>query len=352
MIRDGKNATTNLSGFRKLVVVKPGHARSYYNGDKSQWYETWGNILTASVVDPQPYNWDDFEVVNSQAVGKFVTKCVEAQRSFQGSTFIGELAETLEMIRHPAKALRNAIWEHAVASKVKHAKFKKRKDKQKWLSGSWLEFQFGVQPLLGDIQSAIDALTDYDPNPKVRVRASARKQSSTYSTATLNGAGVVDGDFSFENKFETSVRYMGSVYATPPYLDGLEYLSTYGFDPVRDFVPTVYELIPYSFLVDYFTNIGEILQAWCFWKGNLSWYCRTFKLHSSKTSVNHGYHRTGHTFDPVTPERAYASSEWVQRDVPDTLVPSFTFEVPGTGSLKWLNIAALANEARALIFKT
>jgi hypothetical protein len=31
----------------------------------------------------------------------------------------------------------------------------------------------------------------------------------------------------------------------------------------RDFVPTVWELIPYSFVSDYFVNIGDILEAAC-----------------------------------------------------------------------------------------
>jgi hypothetical protein len=40
-------------------------------------------------------------------------------------------------------------------------------------------------------------------------------------------------------------------------------LRDFGIHPLQDFVPTVWELMPWSFLVDYFSNVGDVLSG-CF----------------------------------------------------------------------------------------
>lgn len=56
-----------------------------------------------------------------------------------------------------------------------------------------------------------------------------------------------------------TVRYRGRIDAQvdAPVWNNLD---LFGFS-AKEFVPTLWELLPWSFLVDYFTNVGDILDA-------------------------------------------------------------------------------------------
>jgi hypothetical protein len=109
----------------------------------------------------------------------------------------------------------------------------------------------------------------------------------------------------------------------------------------------VYNLIPYSFLVDYFTNIGDILAASCFGRVNLSWGCRTkrgermvsgqTRVFSSSLSIVGSGSSSGLFTD------SYTSFERNPVNYVTVGVSDFHFRVPGFDSLKWANIAGLAN---------
>jgi hypothetical protein len=51
-------------------------------------------------------------------------------------------------------------------------------------------------------------------------------------------------------------------------------LSSAGLGP-GDILPTIYELIPYSFVVDYFTNLGDVISAWSHQAIRPDWAQRT-----------------------------------------------------------------------------
>jgi hypothetical protein len=53
-------------------------------------------------------------------------------------------------------------------------------------------------------------------------------------------------------------------------------LRSAGFT-LKDFVPTVWELIPLSYVADWFFNIGAVLDAWAFNQSQISWQCMTYK---------------------------------------------------------------------------
>jgi hypothetical protein len=125
--------------------------------------------------------------------------------------------------------------------------------------------------------------------------------------------------------------------------------NLFGFNP-SEFVPTAWELIPYSFLADYFTNIGDILDSWAYGRGNLSWSNRT-----QIQETNNSY------FGPVKlePFLSYATVQqyisappavFTHRKISrasylGNFVPQFQTEIPGM-STKWINLAALLASKR------
>lgn len=117
--------------------------------------------------------------------------------------------------------------------------------------------------------------------------------------------------------------------------------ADFGIMPSQ-FLPTVWELIPYSWLVDYFTNMGDIVAAACRNYGDLSWYSGTANSHIRNS-------RTAKFLDVNSNMTLQGSlpcfDEWLLKEVsrsgtkPST--PPFQFDVPNTVA-KWLNVGFLA----------
>lgn len=347
-----QNATTVLIGDRFKYHWRPGHALwrnpTFFGPDFRR--EFFGTVLSnTDYIDPDNFPADLFAEVNAVALTRFINNAVDRQRSFQGSTFFGELRETLRMIKNPALALRRGITEFSRASKklIRKNKLKGRANAtSRGLSGLWLESMFGWTPFISDIQSGMDAIFRLDLNPTIDIRAGHKLNELVVETFQTNRFSDTVRFLKTTNH-SCSVRYKGEIWVSPPYLGKASFLSNWGFDPVRDFIPTVYELIPFSFLVDYFSNLGSVIQALTFWEGNFSWYCRTYEKLSIARSNGLEMFRLPIQWELLEsqPEQHTVTRRQVVRDLPPTLVPKLTYKLPGM-SLKWLNIAALANEKR------
>jgi hypothetical protein len=146
----------------------------------------------------------------------------------------------------------------------------------------------------------------------------------------------------YESHTETTsqVKYYGMIKATPPGFQNA--LQGFGLD-VYDIVPAVWEAVPWSFFVDYFVNVNEMLDSMRYWSAEVSWLNRAVKnsvtnIYSSVQGeyLHDGYYQLGGTHS------ARAGAEYVNRIKLTTLpYPGWQFKCPGLGSVKVVNIAAL-----------
>jgi hypothetical protein len=267
--------------------------------------------------------------------------------SFSGGTALGELKETFQMLRSPAKALRNSIDHY-------------RKDQQRWIrkikgerlrqaiSGTYLEWTFGAMPLISDVASALEAIRRLSEKPNSKTLSFSVPYES-YSKVATNQAcynAVADGHNEVRVdiwcKQSGGVRFKGNfivdVAAHPGRLTGLD---------LDSFVPTVYNLLPYSFLVDYFSNVGDVLNAACSASARHNWLSATYYIESEWRAVV-----IYHSPKMELSARGFVGpkSVMMERTVPSLATAWSDFEVsmPGFDSDagKWLNIAALI-DARA-----
>lgn len=274
-IAKGDNATTNLTGtWESLDYRNFGHLyQKWYRSDLNAYFqkEMIGDLgITNSTIDfvsESPSLSSNF--VDNLARAAFYKKLHALTTQFQGMIFLGELRETLYMLRHPVASL------HAVAKDFLGLLGKRKKAKpkswQKDIAALWLEQAFGWSPLINDVYDAITAYRRLtEPNQSVRISAGSKKAYDTTSTmssfnqsgATWNNALGAQMTFLVVRglKRETHVvRYKGAVRALTESPQWKDY-SLFGFQPL-EFVPTVWELLPWSFLVDYFANVGDILDA-------------------------------------------------------------------------------------------
>lgn len=118
---------------------------------------------------------------------------------------------------------------------------------------------------------------------------------------------------------------------------------------VADIVPTAWELIPWSFMVDYFSNIGVVLDAWSMRFVNFAWLNLTVR---NSRVVQAGGLRTDHNpfvgsdiivqnESPVRRVR-YVVKTVSREKVDNQFETELMVRIPGFPETnKWLNIAAL-----------
>lgn len=393
------DATTHLDaiGYDPKIDLSTGHSRIdrtrkiHIEGADEHYYEVnypWSYSETQDLFMGIPSAVFPSGIYNAQAdaeaLGRFINKARSAQTQFEGGVFMGQLKQTVNQIISPAKALRQGISSYLTALSKKRQNLKRfsstpnvqrlydrrqnkrinkrLKDdlKQRVITDTWLEYVYGWRPLINDISGAILNLT---------------KQPSISDTTHVTGKSEIEGEmarvpnsylsegtevrYNLVTTEKCSVKYSGAVWihsdSNPDLLYGNETLRGVGLT-IDNFLPTVWELIPYSFLVDYFTNIGDIISAASFPEGRFAWKIRGYKVHVVIESQDVQTIPTVFSNDvynillSCTPARVKLSYGYLGRDTySGSLVPSFRIKVPDVTSLRWLNVAALGAQHRSLI---
>lgn len=114
----------------------------------------------------------------------------------------------------------------------------------------WLEYHFGWEPLVQDIGSAVKRLSE--PPPKHIIRGKGQGDSiSDVHTYLTSPVGV--GHRKITSHY--TVLYQALAECTSPLLASANDL---GFvNPLS----VAWELVPFSFVVDWFANVGQVLNA-------------------------------------------------------------------------------------------
>lgn len=353
-LRNGTDATTTMEGSRSVIRVKPGHF-THRITDGAWFYITVGGLMRLNHGLPEelPDELSDASA-KSFALGKFEQKLNLVNTAIQGGVVLGELRQTLQTIRNPAMGLRRLVDDgldvlrsiraaRRVGSLAAH-----KKAVLENLADAWLELQFGWKPLLNDIDSAGEALRRYNTGQSIHTRRISATERTEQVTSDVYG--YVGESFAYWNthrvhrsRVEAIFRGAVRVEAVDPQELSPELI---GFNP-RSFLPTAWELIPYSFLVDYFTNIGGIVYGLSNLGTRLAWCNYTVRRTTEKQQDTMDREVPG-----VTASGAHASVFSARTTVSrakytGTGVPALAFKLPGFGSLKWLNIAALVASRRS-----
>jgi len=266
-----ENATSALTGtVITLVSSTPMIASARYriNPFGSYFDQQCSGHVIGKYTDPNPA-WLDFSSrANAQASSKFLKEVRDAESKFSGLIFLGELRETLRMLRRPAEGLQELIREYL--NKLSSRKGRKGRrlstnELTRAASQLWLEYAFGWLPLINDIQDAKEAYDAlFRKERQYHITGGGkdfiRRKGNLYSDSVLeppaSGWSIVWEDYIDQTEI---VRYRGVVRAFAV-TTAQDRTKLFGFTP-GDFIPTAWELLPWSFLIDYFANIGDILEA-------------------------------------------------------------------------------------------
>jgi hypothetical protein len=288
---------------------------------------------------------------DNQAIMGFIHDAKSQYNSISGGVFLGELRETLTMIRNPAKSLRAAVDRYLLYLQGRRGSFRTQRDAEDFLAKSWLEYSFGWVPLISDTKAAAEGLARliHGDIRYSTARGFGKHEASSKPVVVTTSASPglpAHGTLQYYNVMRASVIIKGGVSAKAqgPTLDNAMHI--FGFTP-EEFVPTIWNLLPYSFLADYFLNIGDILEATFFDKTGINW--------TSKTTISETeYHRQLSFKNPKgwSGSASGGITKVTQKSMNRTsvfpLVPSLEVSLPGEPQ-KWINMAALAATHKRLL---
>lgn len=361
-----ENATTPMTAIYDTVKYRRGnmHVRVQYVGVGEWKTDTFGDVMLKPAIAfnkaPRAPSRPT-TVADNRAAQQFYNQIRQLQTQFQGLVFAGELGETLRMIKSPAKALREGMMGYLGALRKR-----KRADPRHWpraIGGTWLEHSFGWKPLLSDIRdgyAAYKELTDRTVVKMISAGATTEFDAISDIAAQIGvnktarfGLGAQDFVRSFDWLKEThKVRYKGC-YVAQATATRWQDAKLFGFTP-DEFLPSAWELLPWSWLVDYFVNIGDLLNNSVTSTQNVKWVNKTVirqtrwygygVVDKARIAVNVqpnpvvAYGDPGE-FECTRKEVTRSAGVGIPR-------PTLTFGGPGAGQLT--NIAALLGQAFSL----
>jgi hypothetical protein len=199
-----------------------------------------------------------------------------------------------------------------------------------WKELSYGSFTWGVQPVISDIQNISKTAANM-LNAKGPHANSWRFESSD----TYKASRSIQGAFP-ASEIELTIHRQGFVF--PPELEGLGALVTAldaaGFHPD---LATVWDLVPLSFVVDYFLPVGKLVDSihsrgWVRAVSFTGWTSVKVKLSYSMWS---GTNQSQHVItDPRTVYSYYA--RWFERNVlelPSRPIPDYQIKPPSVTQL-------------------
>lgn len=279
----------------------------------------------------------------------------------RGIVTLGELRETIHAIRHPLQSLKSGISDYlnAVPSRASarigrvgaRSTKKRARAVAQAISGTYLEYANGWAPLISDVDATARTLAEHF----TKVGVQYRRVEATLSADNINSSKQVTafettGDPSCEwrrfqlVKRKSSCKIVGEVVVRSDGSPG-SLSQAAGFD-LSQFIPSIWELIPLSYVADYFVNIGDILEGMSFCSGNRAWWSRTTLNTSNGIVTGSLVSATGTSTRVGGLGRCVISGTSMERDDPGDLSIPLRFELPGRHLFsKLANVGSLGIQA-------
>lgn len=303
----------------------------------------------------------------SIAVRQLQKTFTQRRRQFQGIVAAGELMKTIGMVTRPARALQSS----ATRFISRLRKLRKRETSgSNWArvaADSWLELVFGWKPLLADIEDGAIALArtatrDALSRQQFRSHGGHTHHVSTTSilkTPSLDPFNTLfyKGERVLKQTMEIILYGVWTTNLRDPEVlhSSASRLATLSGLNWEDVPAQAWELIPWSFVVDYFSNVGDCIEAAANTEGGPKWVAEVQKLSTEQVenlkldvaslTTNLGglyWHSSDSGYS------SYSSYQTISRGLfnMNFFSPSLSFRLPV--GVQWLNLAALAAGGNAL----
>jgi len=364
--RLGTNATTNFVGTEFSGDTDRSYWEAYAHGSfysvaakvvYSNPQRTGGGFLPyASLPSTGGPPTSVVNDVHNRCIMKFINEVIAAQSSenLTGRS-IKHFKHDIHSTLHPMAGIQKKISSYLTnLEKVSYGKLK-GPSLYSTITSAYLEFKFGVEPFVDDITAIVSdmVIRDRKRNPSVSVEGTA--------SASYNGSVTTTN---FGNSFFSSFIPTQYIRKTSKYTERIKGAVRTGINDdgrlgfladnrllPSDWLPTAFSILPYAWMVNYFTNVRDIIDAASFRFSDLVWGCATSRVINT-IEYSNVFFLNG-TFGPppagaTLVESIYTSGgnatfnyKQTSRSAlsPGQLVPSFEFRIPMTPT-PWLNMMA------------
>lgn len=376
VIKAGGNATTSytldatrlrLAKSSGITVMRTPES-SPGAGDYVDTHYFSGVALPIDVISHFP---PDTSGLEAAALAKIYQKLRSERSATNGFIFVGELRETIHMLRHPLAALHENLGRVVLTEKRKIGELRslrsavKRRDAfAKMVSGTVLEINFGWRPFVSDILDIGKGVERLILQPRKRDRI--RSVSEAELVTQFDSQGIsFGGNWGYQFRGNLTDRY--TTTSSVKYTVGLETSAAvassaierlrteFGFT-AENWLPAVYELVPWSFLLDYFTNVGTIIEAGTTATADVKWICKSSKTRTQLIRSSIGIEPFKRNL--ADPASRYVSS-WtgvdsttsgirttLSRAAGELTIPPLKFKNPFLSAQKFVNMLALMEQQR------
>lgn len=361
---EGRDATTTMSGVTRHMTQSHGVQRRIFTPPAyaaGSIYECTGDVFAnlQYPVDLSHVPTDLVAQAVSRAYADFSKRYRKKTQDFGSGVFAGELLETARMLASPVKSLRKETTN--LYEKLRDVYRKEKRGKKANLSNAvadtWLTWKFGISPTIQDADDACKAfrhMASGRTHDIVRIRGVGGMQKQLASGYYDVGGEIGNsaGYTALNDILETSAMVRGAWKNKSP-SDQMPLPMMFGLG-VADIVPTAWELVPWSWLVDYFSNVGIVLDAWSMRFVEFAWLnltvrnSKTITCGPLKTRPGQDFPAGGVTYsnESVSRRVRYSVKTVTREKVDNKFEMDLSFRIPGFPETKWLNIAAVAQMQR------
>lgn len=164
---------------------------------------------------------------------------------------VAEIRQTLNLLRNPLQNGHRFI--DMVLKKRKTSVFGSAADAYSYASSMWLQYRYGVRPLVSSINGILKELTN-DQRP---YRNTARGKFTLYASNTVTGVLTYNAS---TNNHLTTIEDSYEVSCGIIMDEVVSMAQALGVD-ASGMLSLPWELVPFSFVADWFVNVGTFLKA-------------------------------------------------------------------------------------------
>jgi hypothetical protein len=243
--------------FDQFEVVSAGH---------TPWTKT-----TRHAGTNRDWNWSTWPVdhhipriahsADIAKAGAFVQQAAAAIYSsgFDASTSLAEMHKTASMVtginsrvNRFLEAVNNIKEVRKLRRSVQNRRVIERNARKiaEILHGAWLEGRYGWRVLAFEIRDLYEAVYEFDTNRKIWTE----RRGFSYTEKTVTSSNM---DWGLASGINTTVKEDVTSHSIRGAVASLTDISRFQINPVV----TAWELIPFSFVVDFSIQVGEAIQA-------------------------------------------------------------------------------------------